>query len=152
MSAPAGLSLVFRLSLLIQDKLAQVSEDISNQPALVLGRSHQNQVSENFGDLECYLAKVDLLILQMALQEVMDLAMNAIGHFNSFEPIRHRAEALGGRAREQGSCNLGACRATHRDRVTRGKGHHERLIKLLVALLPIAFFAAGAHGSVSGNN
>ena len=79
MSAPAGLSLVLRLSLLIQDKLAQVSEDISNQPALVLGRGHQNQVSKHFGDLECYLSKVDLSILQMALQEVMDLEVNAIG-------------------------------------------------------------------------
>ena len=86
MSAPAGLSLVLLHSLLLQDKLAQISEDISNQPALVLGRGHQNQVSENFGNLECYLAKVDLLILQMALQEVMDLAMNAIGHLNFFQP------------------------------------------------------------------
>ena len=56
MSAPAGLSLVLLLSVLLQDELAQVSEDISNQPALVLGRGHQNQVSENFGDLERYLA------------------------------------------------------------------------------------------------
>ena len=80
-SAAAGLSL--RLFLLLQDKLAEVSEDISDQPALVLGRGHQNQVSKYFGDLECNFAKVDLLILQMALQEVMDLAMNAIGHLNS---------------------------------------------------------------------
>jgi hypothetical protein len=43
---------------------------------------------------------------------------------------------------------LRACRAPHRNRVARGKGHLERLIKLLVALCAIAFVAAGAHGPI----
>ena len=43
---------------------------------------------------------------------------------------------------------LRACRAPHRNRVARGKGQLERLIKLLVALCAIAFFAASAHGPI----
>ncbi|MGH7487883.1 MAG: hypothetical protein ACREMY_20125, partial [bacterium] len=47
---------------------------------------------------------------------------------------------------------LGACRAPHCNRVARGKGHLDRLIKFPVALFAIHFFAARAHGPINSYN
>ena len=63
---------------------------------MFLRRGHQDQVSKHLGDLECYVCEVDLWILQVALQEVMNLAVNAVGHLNSlylpaFSPPRGAA-------------------------------------------------------------
>src|SRR5262249_16856651 len=85
---PRHLRLLRRFFVLLQHELAEVCDDIGYQHAAVGGGVHQGEVGVDFGHLGCDLGDIGVVSLQVALQQVVNIAVNALGHFNSFDPTQ----------------------------------------------------------------
>ena len=65
---------------LFQIGLPQIREHVGHQLGLVGGRREQNQIGEAFGQSGRKIGQVRVLALELFLNQVVDVAVQAIGH------------------------------------------------------------------------
>src|ERR1700730_12080718 len=79
-----------RLFIFFQYELTKICQDISNQRAPVGRWGHQDEVGEHLSHFRRDFRKIGVLGFQVTFQQVVNLTVNAVGHFSSFDPNRQR--------------------------------------------------------------
>src|SRR6266849_9196263 len=73
-----------RLFIFFQHELTQIRQDIGDQHTPVGRRDHEDEVGKHLGHLSGDLGDIGVFAFQVALQQVVNLTVNAVGHFSSF--------------------------------------------------------------------
>src|SRR6266481_8268396 len=79
-----GPGLLRRLFIFFQHELTQIRQDICDQHTPVGGRDHEDEVGKHLGHLSGDLGDIGVFAFQVALQQVVNLTVNAFGHLSSF--------------------------------------------------------------------
>src|SRR5258708_9703738 len=79
-----GPGLLRRLFIFFQHELTQIRQDVGDQHAPVSRRDHEDEVGKHLGHLSGDLGDIGVFAFQVALQQVVNLTVNAVGHFSSF--------------------------------------------------------------------
>src|SRR5260221_1686862 len=79
-----GPGLLGRLFIFFQHELTQIRQDIGDQHTPVGRRDHEDEVGKHLGHLSGDLGDIGVFAFQVALQQVVNLTVNALGHLSSF--------------------------------------------------------------------
>src|SRR5215813_646522 len=85
-SPRTGSGLLNRFFILFEHELTQIRKDVGDQHTPVGGRNHQDEIGKHLGDLGRDLGDVGVFGLKVTLQQIVNLTVNAVGHFSSFAP------------------------------------------------------------------